>query len=581
MDLAKEFEREFGATPTPRNRATHVRDTEELRRIRDAPRELWHERPDLDRLIAALTLRLRTGVPIPDHIPERQVPRRLLGTQASALRALYESGGCFAPIDTGGGKTLLSLVAAELMQAKRAVLIAPKELEGEHMTHRKRCAPYWKILPLKFVSYQVLPHQPDLLERLNPDLVILDEAHFVKSTGSARWERIRAWRRKNPSVPVMAMSGSFAERSGLTFAHIARLCLGGASFLPRERDELIEWCQALDVSPPFGTRLDTGALQTLDSIPAEQDADLIDTARAKFARRMLSTRGVVGSAGDLPAVKLMLREHHMPAPEAVQSCIDKMRQDGQVPNGDTIESAFDLWRHERSMSCGLWYRWRDPAPPEWLAARKAISAYYRAVLEHSQKLRCPMDVANHLDRHGEVPGHPGGAELLAEWREIAPTFKPITVHEWIDTSTLEFAKDWMSRTGGLCWVWHAGFGERLTRESGVPYFREGAMDATGRRPEQCEGPLILSMHSCRRGLNLQAWQQNLIIGPPTTNEYWQQLLSRTHRRGQENDVTCDIVLRVEGDVLGYSQAHIDAQYSASIKAHPQRLMVAERIEVRT
>lgn len=579
MDLAAEFEREFGPPPAARSFSTHVRDTPEFRRIKDAPRRLWHEEPRLEELIERLTARLRTGVPIPDHVPEREVPRKLLGTQASALRALYEHGGCFAPIDTGGGKTLLSLVAAELLRAKQAVLIAPKELEGEHMVHRRRCAPYWKILPLRFVSYQILPHQPDLLESLNPDLLILDEAHFVKTTGSARWKHIRAWRRKNPDVPVMAMSGSFAERSALTFAHIARLCLSGGSFLPRERDELIEWCQALDVRPPFGTRLEPGALLSLDDEDDDSPAP-VDRARAKLARRMLSTKGVVGSAGDLPTVKLALLEHHVPAPEAVQRCIDKMRKDGEVPNGDTIESAFDLWRHERSMSCGLWYRWRDPAPEEWLEARRNISAYYREVLEHSQRLRCPMDVANHLDRHGEVKGHPGGAELLADWRAIAPSFKPVTVHEWIDTSTLEYAKQWAEKERGLVWVWHAGFGERLAKETGLPYFREGAMDAAGRRPAECDGPLILSMHSCRRGLNLQAWQDNLIIGPPTTNEYWQQLLSRTHRRGQESDVSCRILLRVEGDVLGYEQAHVDARYSESIKAHPQRLTIAERIEIK-
>jgi hypothetical protein len=170
--------------------------------------------------------------------------------------------------------------------------------------------------------------------------------------------------------------------------------------------------------------------------------------------------------------------------------------------------------------------------------------------------------------------------LYSEWKAIEPTFEPNSVPVGIDDTTLNYAAKWLEEhpDTGLVWVSHKYSGRRLSELSGVPYFGASAMDArSGKLVEEHNASAIVSIASCREGRNLQRWNANLVLVPPTVGSWWEQLLGRTHRDGQEADeVTCEIPLMLREQYEALAQAIQDAEYTQLTTGMPQKLVYATK-----
>jgi hypothetical protein len=548
--------------PLPRSTgARAVGETADLRRIRDAPRRRWQDAPDLDQLIARLTAHLRTP-----H--GTQVLRPV---QAATLRDLHDHKGAYALIRTDGGKTLVSLLAAEVLQAARPLLLVPASLQEKTRREAYLLAREWRIRPLRICSYESLSRvsHAHALEQWAPDLIVADEADALKNSSGARSRRLGRYLGAHPDTYLLLMTGSPTGRSIMDYWHLLRWCLRGGAPVPQDPMEATQWAWALDEKVAELTRLEPGALLTL-SAPVDGDGEGITAARKRYARRLLTTPGVLGTGTDLPDVRLSCRIERLSPSPVIVKAVEAMRATWETPCGLPFETAIELWRHERELSCGLYYRWRVQPPREWLDARRAWSKWCRGVLSSSRSLDTPLAVVRAVEAGGLRDGG-----VLAGWRGVEDTFRPDTEPVWLCDRTVQWCARWLAAEGaGLCWVSLKGFGERLSELTGIPYFREGGCDERGRSIDGWAGPAIVSVQSCYKGFNLQ-WKQwrNLVTTCPNGKQL-EQLISRTHRGEQEKTVTVEFLQMLEGDEKALAQVRADDIYSEETTEQPRRLSVA-------
>lgn len=564
-----------------------VQDTEDFRRIRDAERIVWQNDPNLERLCELLSAQFRT--PTGD--------RTLWPGQAAALACLHDVGSAFVPLRTSGGKTDVSFLAAEVIGAMRPLLILPAKMINsgktarEHAQARRR----WRIrplmptamakgrgsisltqaLPLRCISYEALgrAEYTNALEAWQPDLIVCDEVHKLRHTKAAVVRKISKYVRYH-HPRLLLESGSIVNRQVQEYAHLLRWCLRDGTPLPKNFYELQIWGWALNEKVPDGVRVQPGALLHL-SPPEPEDAkhDELTVARRRYGRRLLSTRGVVGSVDDLPKVGLLANVVELqPTPE-VAAAARHMREKEETPCGIPMEQpALEIWRHDRELSCDFYYRWDEQPPFEWKWARKTWSAFVRDELKSSRSMHSPMDLVNAIDR-GQVQDH----GLLSEWRRVRDLFHPEDHTEpvWLGDQTLRWAADWLAKEKGIAWVQHTCFGKRLSEFTGVPYFAAGGK-CRGVAIDTHEGPAIASIQAINEGFNLQGFHhKNLVVTCPTTNLACEQLISRTHREGQiEDDVEVLFLQTLPGDAQALTQARADAKHTQDTMLQPQRLCFA-------
>lgn len=538
-----------------------VRQTEGLEKIRLLPRRDWKQYP-IGELVPLLSDALRTPTGT----------MQLRPVQAVALMELHDYGGVFAPIQVGGGKTLVSGLAPQLVGAKRPALIVPAALRGKTIREFQNYARDWHIPPTSVQSYQTLSRTGGQawLDQKMPDLLILDECHYVKNTRAAVTRKISRYLRANPHTRVMAMSGTAASRSLRDFWHIIRWCLRSSAPVPAKWEEMIEWSQALDAKVDDLSRLAPGPILSLGEY--EKQASPLDQGRQAFGDRLYHTPGVVVVKDERPSAGLEIRGHVLDLPSSLDEHFHTLRDEWETPDGHPFEDAFTLWRHARELASGFYYVW-DPRPPEnWLNARKAWSSFVRETLGASRSLDSGLQVVHGIDS-GQI--NDGG--LLRAWREIQPTFRPNSVPNWVDTTALEYAASWLEREQGICWVEHRAFGKALSEFTGVPHFQEKGVDPKTRNTiDMHRGAAIAQAKPCSTGFNLQKLHyRNLIVSCEPTGKQYEQLLGRTHRDGQDRDtVFVDVLLGCKEQYAGFVQAQRDAVFASNSPPSLQKLCYA-------
>lgn len=588
-DIAARIQQRTGRAVTPAGRLSNcVLETDEFRRIRDLPRRDWATL-DVEELVPLLTeeYALPPRTCPPTCVCRGEGSMTLRASQAAALREMADCGGLFAPIRVGGGKTLVSLLAGTVCEAKRALLLVPASLIAKTRADAIQLARHWRIRPITIESYEMLSRDRlgRILQGLKPDLVIADEAHRLKNTRAGCTKRLSKYLQQvrkggEYHCTFVAMSGTITTRSLREYWHLIRWALGNGAPLPGDLEEFQQWCWAIDEKVNPESRWQPGALVRLAEKP--EGKDVLERARNAYRQRLIATPGVISTKEEIPGMSLTLKATPLEAPDHLRELVLAMRNSYETPDGHPFEMPMELWRHCREMQCGFYYIW-DPRPPdEWLEARKEWSGFLRGVLVRSKNYATPGDIIRAVkDPSTKTDWIREARELHQKWEGVKHSFKPNTVPMWVDDTVLRYAADWLS-TGDtdskLCWVEHRCFGPRLSELTGIPYFGAEGRNSEGTLLENHKGPAICSVHSCSTGLNLQFnWHQNLYVSPMSKNDRWEQSLGRTHRDLQkEDEVTAEVLMMCREAYSSMVYAMRESEYTQHTTGQPQKLVYCTR-----
>lgn len=548
-----------------------VQRNSEFLRISRLPRRRWPPVPP--ELVTRLSEHLQT--PHGDMV--------LRPWQAAALCEFHDNGGLFAQAGIGMGKTLLSYLAAAVIEAKRPLLLVPAKLREKTLREFRELRLSWKGVPIRVESYEMLSTtnkktgRPSVdLDHYKPDCILLDEVHRCRDVRSKRTKKlnryIREARKAGLSVRVMAMSGTIAKRSLRDFAHILEWCLPTTSPLPHDWLDLTTWSDAVDERVVMGDPVDPGVLLQLCT-PEEKRLPPLDAARRAVGRRIFETPGAMATERtDGVAASLIIECHEVVADIAMENAFEVMKRTWTAPSGEAIADPIAMYRHLRECACGFVYKWRHPAPLEWLYARSDWAIGVRETIATNRRgLDSEFEVALEVSRN---PHHPL-REAREAWQKVKKTFEPETVPVWLSDAPLEWAAKWAASDPGLVWVEHVAVGERLAKLTGLPYYGAGGRDAKGRYIEDHPGgSAIASIASNAEGRNLQKlWSRALFMSFPPTGYVAEQAIGRLHRPGQEADeVVCDIMISCREQLVGVEKALRDASFLTTVLQSSMRLM---------
>lgn len=522
------------------------------------------------------------GALITEAFKTRNGTMSLLPVQTLGLSALYDFKGLFAPIRVGGGKTLLSFLAPEILECERPVLMIPGGLEHKTQVDFEELYKHWHIRMPTIVTYERLgtAANVDLLNTIRPDFIFADEGHRLKNTRAACTKRMARYMEEHPDTIVAIASGTPMTRSLMECWHLLAWCFGANMPLPRKWHLTSDWAKCIDAG--IENPILPGALLALveefasSKERSDYHHDPIGVTRKSYGKRLASWPGVVTSGEDQVKIKLSITSTDVALDdELIGDSFQQLRERWETPDGHPFCEAWDLWRHARELACGFFYKW-DPRPPEdWTDARKAWNAFVRQVLK-----------SNNMNLDTELQVRRACARNLLErneydaWKELAPTFTPNNVPVWVSDRMIDFAADWMDRhPRGICWVEHRSFGQRLAEKTGRAYYGAKGIDKrTGVFIEEApRGPVIASVYSNREGRNLQyKWSDNLVISCPPNGKVVEQMLGRTHRMNQpEEEVTVNFVLSCVEQWAGMQNVLEDSRFMQDNTGIPHKILYAD------
>lgn len=564
----------------------------EYRRIDALPRRTWTEAQE-QAAVVHYTRELR--------LPHGQQVLRPI--QAVSLAEAQFRRGMLGGIYVGEGKTLLSALLATVLQLQRPVLIIPSSLVEKTREEFDGYSKHWKMpRNLEIVSFELLSRagRADMLTNLRPDGVIVDEVHKFKNPKAACTRRAARLFDAYPQTIFCGMSGTLITDQLKDIWHMSKWAFGVNSPLPIVKSIVDAWDLALSETQ---FSMQPGALLRW---PVSEELRALATSQRSYARfavqtRMVETLGFVKSKeGDGPSCSLYIASKRPAVADVTRKHFKRLREEWETPNGYAFTEGVELWRHARELALGFHYEW-DPRPPDgWIQARRIWARVVRKVIEASDRsdgakldtekmvrdavafglwdgfrVKIEPNVEGEINESYMITA----PQALTHWQKWEPHYKISQVVVWHDDSVLRFCAEWMKKTRGIVWVEHTAFGHALAKLTGASFYAEKGLDSHGNfimTHAKAGTPMIVSRAPNATGRNLQAWSHNLITSlssNPTINE---QLLGRTHRKGQLADtVEVDVLISCREQFDAMIKAKNRAQYVQQTMGQTQRLIMAD------
>ena len=551
---------------------TTVLWTADFRRVEALPFREWSaEGIDTD----ALTRRLKTA----------DGSMSLRPIQALALQEIAQAGGLLGAIGVGHGKTIISLLAPSVLEAGRPLLFLPAQLkrltEAEILPEIRK---HWRVSPaLRIESYHELSNNPNLLQEYEPDLIIADECHRISKKGSARTKRIMRYFDQRPETSFVGLSGTITRKSLEDYWHLLLMALGDMAPIPLGVREMRQWALALDDGIPEVERPHIGALRLLceaagDDLPHNLNrGEQRSRVRKGYQRRLSGTLGVVATSDSGVGASLLIQKRTNKdlvngRGEWIDEALEDLRDMWRTPGGEEITDAVDYWRKAREIALGFYYEWDWEEPnQEWLSARREWRRYVRRITQRNPRHDTEMLVTLACER-GEL-----NSREYREWIMVKGDANPKTRTVWCSDSVLLDAVSLAKGRDTILWFEQRAVGDRLKQLTDWPVFQGGteANNLLSAHVRRVGGPCVASIRAHGIGVNLQAFNDGILLTPPSSGSTWEQLLGRTHRSGQVADEVTMTVYQHTREFQGaFERAVQNAMYIEESTGQEQKLNYA-------
>jgi len=503
--------------------------------------------------------------------------------QSAALIEAAMANGLFGMIAVGKGKELICLALPTAMDSENTVLLVKAGLKKQVLREAETFYNKHFNLPLDIItvlSYNDLSSKPqhDILERINPDLVIANEAHCLSRMESARTKRFHGFMRESAKTRFCALSGTMTTRSITDYNDLIELALRKLSPVPDGYREVNDWAGALDVKPAYC--MQPGVLMRwCDEGESVQDG---------YRRRLVQSLGVVASGEDELGVSLVIRKLTPTIPPEMKKILAHVESTWEL---DDIQyaTALDMARLRKQLACGFYYRWvwpDDEPNYAWLEARSNWNAEVAQKLKYATK---GLDSESFLEeaaeryRLWEEAGRPRpkpkkawDSGMWAAWREMKyipePPKEAVWKHDFLVKEALAWVKKHPERS--IIWTSWTAVGKRIAQKGKLPFYGAGT-DAS----EATAPVIVATIQSQGTGKNLQhQYSNNLILVVPPNGKILEQLLGREHRHGQPKD---EVLYEWFGHTKeledSMAAAIDDAEYIERTTGQRQKVLYATRI----
>jgi len=444
------------------------------------------------------------------------------------------------------------------------LLLIPAKLKGKTEADFKNLESDWvKPENLKIATYSYLGHKgnKELLDEYQPDLIIADEAHYLKNKKASVTKRVIRYMQNNPETLFVPLSGTMTKRSFMDWWHLQIAALPAAlNVLPTKWMDCDEWCCALDEKLDYNkTRMGLGALSAF--------GDNLEKAREGYGKFLRRVPGVIASDVQDIDASIIIDVQNITPPMIVKYAIDRLKEQWELPDGTELCEALEIYRHARTIANGFYYRWSEEPPAEWLETRREFNSFIRSKLNRSRKYDSPAEIR---DAYSDNP-------IIIAWEEIKNTYTPVTEPVWLTHKVITDAVTRAKQNNALLWYEHRVVGDLLSLFLPT-YGQKGNNLRTGKNlvnQVSCNA-IAVSIGGCSEGFNLQSWNYNIMLQSPSTGSRLEQLIGRTHRAKQMADsVTVDILTTCDTQKRDFLQALSDAEYTSRVTGQNQKLTIAD------
>lgn len=600
--------------------APPVGDSPDLQRIANLPWRTPPEQgsPEAQALIEMMTQRLLLKhqsrfCDCRSKYGRKECILELRYAQAWTLFELMVVQGAVGNIGVGWGKTGIGILAPKVVpNCHCAVVMLPPNVAQQFIDEYWLMKNHWQVPTLishvsqaeskgedlgppylHLVPYTILSHHEssDKLQKLNPDLIVADEAHNLADAGAVRTSRVLREFRNDPRKRFLCMSGSMDNTSIRNSAHLKAMALKFGSPAPLDPDTLIEWAGALDpvkMQPPTAP----GKLRIF--CPHVEKATTDDVLEG-LQLRGAATPGVITTRESVVEhIELHIREAVVPEiPTEIRAALANLRDNKMRPDGEVLLDAFAVNRCALELSCGFFYKWVFPIGTdpllieEWRSARQAWFRELRYFVEARREyLDSPylcqlaaqrawgelesVDATDFSPRGDSIfddeeedeesttmtpagvtvhdsymaalqntfqndrPKPHWKATHWPRWSKVRKLIRPISKAERMSPFLVAHVSELALREVGIVWYARRAFGVWVSELSGLPLHSGGTHAGRLINAEKGDRSIVASIKSHgigRNGLQFKFHRQ-WVPNPPSDPRGWEQLLGRTVRPGQ-------------------------------------------------
>lgn len=470
-------------------------------------------------------------------------------------------------LGVGAGKTWITYFASRAVNAKRPLMILPAGLIKKTWKDFAAYRGVWFDLEvpyqIKSREWLALEANVNFLEEYEPDLIVLDESDELSNPKRGTPLVIDHYWKRHLDARVVSLTATPERWSLMNFWHIMRWCLREGTPLPMGEHEARMWAAVVDerVRDP-----------SYRPYPGPLGADP-DAAREWLRRRLLETPGMLIVDGDSCDQRLLIETRVAREDPILDMHYEAFGFRHENPGGVQVDTPLSRWLLDGQMGCGLYSRYIKPPPEEWRAANRARAKLVRDVIARSANSGAQIFTeAPVLRRYAKHP-------VVQEWMRVKDTFDPVTECIWLSRSTIDSALDWLSESQepGIVWCGSVEFGVALAAAACLPYYGAQGECAGGGNIicADTTRSMVASWQANMKGKNLQPWARQLIVMPPQSAKYLEQIYGRSHRSGQTKPVRITILLTSGGTIDLFEMAILEATSAKGIVSLTQKVLRAK------